>query len=431
MKHDCTDESWNMVGKVGTFLSAEKSYKDAYRKLLRDVPSFIPNPKAETQISEGIQDIPKGAEFDGTNVETFSRWLIQPIEHGDDYELFVSQANELLTIIRNIIPQNTKMVFILKIMDKLGQIKPKRNVLSCVSFYTVTSNLCELVHLHRTPDRYQTGWMLVKKADKHLGLGVLHYVAIANKLIRLANTDWTLKTMQEVLKLIGNNFQRFQPISNNIALEDALPLAELAYKSANNIYNPIYLQHINVTLSNGYQLQHNQNNGNGRFHLPLSMNGFVAVCGHEIIVGFRGTGNLINWFSDFIQYIVGTSLIYKMALGLMMEIYAQYGNNLLVVGHSLGGGLTQFSVAGLNAPGVKGVGFNSAGLSDMSYSMLKGCTVGSISHVYLRYDQIFHIGIQIGERYVQCGTETNPYKAHVLSTMRRHLCQSQPFFSLI
>lgn len=426
---DCVDESWNMTSHTRPFLSAEKSYKEAYRKL---VLPYIQHQDTESLENEANRNVFLSDDSESQHYsEQFAAWLMHPVDEGHDYQLFVRRSRMLMAIIKTIIPQNTEMRFVLSIMNKLDQTIPKKNVLSCVSFYIVTTNLCELVHLHRTPDKYQTGWMLVKKADKHLGLGVLHYVAIANKLIRFANTDWTLKTVLEVLKLIGNNLQRIQPITNNITLEEALPLAELAYENANNKNNPIPLQHINVTLSNGYHLQQNQYMGKGRFHLPLSLNGFVAESKNEIIVGFRGTENLMNWISDFIQYIVGTSLIYKMALGLMIEIHAQYGNNLLVVGHSLGGGLVQFSVAGLNALGVNGVGFNSAGLSDMSYSMLKGRTACSLSHVYLRHDQIFHIGNQIGERYVQCGNEINPYKAHVLSTMRKHLCQSQPFLFLI
>lgn len=76
---------------------------------------------------------------------------------------------------------------------------------------------------------------------------------------------------------------------------------------------------------------------------------------------------------------------------------------------------------GLNVSGVVGVGFNSAGLSKISYDMLRNKTNSSISHVHLRHDQIFNIGYQLGNCYNQIGKENNVLKAHKISEMRNHL----------
>ena len=129
---------------------------------------------------------------------------------------------------------------------------------------------------------------------------------------------------------------------------------------------------------------------------------------------------MTNMITDIAQYLVGSSLVYKMALGLLIEIRSQIQNELLVVGHSLGGGLMQFAVAGLNELEIEGIGFNSAGLSDMTYNILHGKD-GRISHFHLKYDQVFHIGHQLGRCYDMNHSVSNPVSAHHLSTMRKYV----------
>ena len=100
------------------------------------------------------------------------------------------------------------------------------------------------------------------------------------------------------------------------------------------------------------------------------------------------------------------------------------------MGHSLGGGLTQFTVAGLDDKLVVGLGYNSAGLSNMAVDLLKNKYQGSIHHLYLRYDQVFLIGNQLGDYYVQNGDVGEPYRAHKLSTMRTMASCDVPYCEL-
>ena len=401
MEKQCENEVWNMRGNIRKFLSLEMAYKRAYKHLLDAQYRFLIDREIiRTDFENGISD------------DTLAKWLRSRIQYKENYQLFIDIGKELLATIDEIIPQNTEMKFLLSVKNKLGTTYPKQNVLSCVCYYSAMNNLCEFVHLHRLSQDFKIGLFLVKKADKHLGLGVFHYAAIASKLIRLANTDWEMKTAEEVLKLIGRNLFSSYPLSNKaLCLEHAIPLAEVAYHD--HYGEP--LRPVSIQMLDNYSIK-------GRFRLPLSLHGYIATCKYtnRTILGFRGTDNITNVITDIIQYLVGSSLVYKMALGLLIEIRAKIPNELLVVGHSLGGGLMQFAVAGLNELEVEGIGFNSAGLSDMTYGILHGRD-GRISHFHSKYDQVFHIGHQLGKCFDMNHAISNSILALRLSTMRKHV----------
>lgn len=162
------------------------------------------------------------------------------------------------------------------------------------------------------------------------------------------------------------------------------------------------------------------------------MGGYIAHCGCNggYVIGFRGTKSWQNWLTNATQLLVGVSLIYKVALGLVVKMKEKYGSNLLVVGHSLGGGLTQFAVAGLDDYNVVGFGYNSAGLSNMAVDLLKDKYQGGIHHLHLRYDQVFLIGNQLGDCYEQNGELLDPIRAHSLSSMRAMASCDVPYCEL-
>ena len=203
MVKQCENEVWNMRGNIRKFLSLEMTYKRAYRHLLdAQYHSLIDSEIIRTDSEHGISD------------DTLAKWLTSRIRNENDYQLFIDRGKKLLATIDEIIPQDTELKFLLSIKNKLGTIYPKQNVLSCVCYYSAMNNLCEFVHLHRLSKDFKIGLYLVKKADKHLGLGVFHYAAIASKLVRLANTDWEIKTAEEVMKLIGRNLFSSYPLSD-------------------------------------------------------------------------------------------------------------------------------------------------------------------------------------------------------------------------
>lgn len=393
-------EQWNMKGNTRKFLSAEKAYKEAYRSLVGPMPIY-PNENEREYYPYGF---PK----------RIVNYLSQSIANEGVYNDFISKARALMKIIGEIVPQNTKLKFVISVLFKLSNTQPNYQILSCICFHSALNNLCEFVHLHRSSERFRTGYMLFSKANSYLGLGFVHYAAVANNLIRLATTNWTEEAIKKTIKLIGRNIYIPNPVFyHRVYLEEALPLAEVAYRDSPNGHQ---LSPVNITLSNGFTF-------NGRFHLPLSLSGYVAEanCTDRTIVGFRGTEKWVNWITDITQYLVGSSLVYKMALGLLIEIYAQKGEKLLVVGHSLGGGLTQYSVAGLDKEGVVGMCYNSAGLSDLARFELRDTRCGYIYHLHLKCDQIFLIGNQLGSYSDMHGMVRNPITAHYLSSMRRYV----------
>lgn len=407
---DMEREKWNMKGNTQKFLSAEKAYKDAYKALVGPMPIK----QSENHEIDTLDDVHN----------RWTKYLSQPLDNKDAYNTFISKAEALTEVIGTIIPQDTKLNFVTSVLNKLSNNQPNQKVLSCICYHSVMTDLCEFVHLHREPEKFKTGYMLVAKANKHLGLGFVHYAGIANNLIRLATADWTEKTVEEVVKLLGRNIFRPNPVyPYREYLERALPLAELAYHDYDR---GIQLTSVKLVLSNGYEI-------NGRFHLPLSLKGYIANadCTERTIVGFRGTDTWVNWITDITQYLVGSSLVYKMALGLLLEIHAQKGDRLLAIGHSLGGGLTQYSVAGLNVGDVIGMCYNSAGLSDIALNELAPHYHDNIWHLHLNYDQVYLIGNQLGNYCDMSGGEINPVKAHYLSTMRRHVSIGRlPYYRL-
>ena len=222
MKFQCENEKWGMKGNTPKFLKAEKDYKRTYKNLL--VNHYLINEERFYYRTD-----------ERFNDEALANWLRSEIKNETYYIQFVEKGKALLTIIDEIIPKDTKLDFLVSVKNKLENIDPKQNVFSCVCYYKAMNNLCEFVHLHRQGAGYKIGLYLVKKADKHLGLGVLHYAAIASKLIRLANTDWTSKIADEILKLVKHNMYYPYPISwSERWYEHALPLAELAYQDYAN-----------------------------------------------------------------------------------------------------------------------------------------------------------------------------------------------------
>ena len=108
------------------------------------------------------------------------------------------------------------------------------------------------------------------------------------------------------------------------------------------------------------------------FKLPFGFQGWFGLCGERTIVAFAGTRllQLGTVFTDAEQ-IFGPSLIYACAVGMVALVAQHMGQgNLFVLGHSLGGGLTQFAVAANRSNHIEGWGFNSAGLSETSVRAL-------------------------------------------------------------
>lgn len=142
------------------------------------------------------------------------------------------------------------------------------------------------------------------------------------------------------------------------------------------------------------------------------MNGFklwVGKKGKEVIVAFAGTepSQVGSLLTDF-QQLLAPNLMYLYAAGLVRLFLQHYQQEAVyVTGHSLGGGLTQFAVTAniSHASGrLKGIGFNSAGLSMVSLEHLGKqkleMALDSIIHYTTASDPVSAVGALIGAQAV-------------------------------
>lgn len=90
-----------------------------------------------------------------------------------------------------------------------------------------------------------------------------------------------------------------------------------------------------------------------------------------ICLAFSGTDSLNHVVSDVIQFCGMADGLYFASLGLAISMDQKYkSKELVITGHSLGGGLTQFVTASLMRSNIQGIGFNSAGMSKRTMSLL-------------------------------------------------------------
>lgn len=126
---------------------------------------------------------------------------------------------------------------------------------------------------------------------------------------------------------------------------------------------------------------------------------------NKVVIAFSASTNAWHWLNNLSQ-LTGYSYLYIVAAGyLCIEM-----NNTLplkefkVCGHSLGGGLAQFSVAANvdihKGRLLEGICYNSAGLSKEMYNLLNNNAVYPIKHVFTQKDLVHKLGFLIGEFYV-------------------------------
>ena len=92
------------------------------------------------------------------------------------------------------------------------------------------------------------------------------------------------------------------------------------------------------------------------------IHGFGAALykvGNGYMLAFRGTDQLMDWPGNIKQGVGLKASQYEQAIKLAEQVYMATGGNVIMVGHSLGGGLAS---AGSYATGARAVTFNAAGL---------------------------------------------------------------------
>ena len=149
--------------------------------------------------------------------------------------------------------------------------------------------------------------------------------------------------------------------------------------------------------------------------------------GREMVVVFRGTADardgLENWRQLFGS---GYAPQYSEAAALVTAVRETTALPLVVLGHSLGGGQTQYAVA-MNqvADELRGVGFNPAGLSSMSIGDIErrrgeGDSVRaarSLAMVRLENDPVSAAGVHLGRIVIVASYGIQGISAHSISTL--------------
>lgn len=151
------------------------------------------------------------------------------------------------------------------------------------------------------------------------------------------------------------------------------------------------------------------------FFSELGLYGCVLENTNEIIVGFSGTKRALTYLVDVSQ-LIGVSPTYIKAVGLVEYLRENNPQKRVVVcGHSLGGGLSQFAAAPYNGD-VVAYCFNSSGLFKPSLELIKNNTYADIIHLRLKNDWVSRLGCLIG-KVLNIDSSLNCCKSHSLDAL--------------
>ena len=164
----------------------------------------------------------------------------------------------------------------------------------------------------------------------------------------------------------------------------------------------------------------------GLLNIPGSMKVLFCRWNNKIIIGFAGTEVLkkIPTLGADIQQLLAPNLMYLRAVGIVSIFAEAYPDTqIIVTGHSLGGGLAQTAVlANAAAPNILGCAFNAAGLSKNTLDQagnngrLDAASL-KITHYCATLDPVSAFGALVGAVEI-IENATFPY--HCISNIKGH-----------
>lgn len=161
------------------------------------------------------------------------------------------------------------------------------------------------------------------------------------------------------------------------------------------------------------------------FFSKLGLYGCVLENTEEIIVGFSGTRKtkILTCLVDASQ-LIGVSPTYIKAVGLVEYLRENNPQKRVVVcGHSLGGGLSQFAAAPYNGD-VAAYCFNSSGLFEPSLKLIKNNTYADIIHLRLKNDWVSRLGWLIG-KVINIDSSLGCWESHSLDALMTEFIASK------
>ena len=159
------------------------------------------------------------------------------------------------------------------------------------------------------------------------------------------------------------------------------------------------------------------------FFSELGLYGCVLENTEEIIVGFSGSKKVLTYLVDASQ-LIGVSPTYIKAVGLVEYLRKNNPQKRVVVcGHSLGGGLSQFAAAPYDGD-IVAYCFNSAGLFKPSLKLIKNNTYADIIHLRLKNDWVSRLGWLIG-KVINIDSSLGCWKSHSLDALMTEFITSK------
>lgn len=236
-----------------------------------------------------------------------------------------------------------------------------------------------------------------------------------------------LANMYDAAKM-GNDLYRVIEEDKNKSLAEAmLRYSDYAYsgKSDDTDYLPMPAERIPAEIREMYH------ESNGLFSSGHGLKAWIAIKENKVVVAFSGTDplNIIMDYEDYVQ-IYSASVLYLEAAGLLrIMLEAFQTETFLVCGHSLGGGLAEFSVTaniGACKDRVKCYVYNPAGLGIKSLQYLKNERLNiSKNHIWVYAtckDFVSLSGAKIGHFIQLPKTESNGHGMNSLyKCMKKYL----------
>ena len=128
----------------------------------------------------------------------------------------------------------------------------------------------------------------------------------------------------------------------------------------------------------------------------------------DIFLVFAGTEHADDWMENAKNGVCAKTGQYETASSLLHSVLSGFSGQIHVIGHSLGGGLTQYAMLMNDLDGrVDGTTFNSAGLCESSIPDLNHCNAAanSIRNFRALNDPVSYIGHHLGPIYTVDGAD--------------------------
>ena len=307
-------------------------------------------------------------------------------------------------------PVNEPHVNLLLVINRALQVVNNKENLSCASFTCFQQSMHLLgqyvdLSFPRPESNFSAPQRLYLSACKRVGQSADYLFYSILRCLELASmgAESVLSYMPALMYhpfnhvIWGPNSPKAKAYIDELI--DGVKYADLAYAvpakaidHASGSRADIYLKPLDVSFyrESGKDIR-------GSFHYPCNLNGYVAYTDDvnpRILVGFSGTENICNWITNARQFLFGPDVAYKLASELLHKVVAKRNAEhkdwpVHVYGHSLGGGLMQYAMCNCHSKNVRGFGYNSAGLSIMTFNRCSNIRYNDIIHLYQPHDVVF------------------------------------------